>query len=173
MAGVSDGAPLAPTPEPAPKPEPSPDPDAGWPRADRSERLVNLGLAVCAALVLAVAWRLAPDTRGHGTHEALGLPPCNFLVITGLPCLSCGMTTAFAHCVRGDLWASLRAQPFGFLLAVGTVLALPALLASALTGRSLAIPLARVPWKWPGFALLGLLLGAWAYKIWAVRAGVG
>ena len=31
-----------------------------------------------------------------GTHQQLGLPPCNFVTLTGYPCPACGMTTSFA-----------------------------------------------------------------------------
>ena len=44
------------------------------------------------------------------THTQLGMPPCNFVVMTGKPCPACGMTTSFALLVRGDVGASLRAN---------------------------------------------------------------
>ena len=31
------------------------------------------------------------------------MPPCNFVLMTGKPCPSCGMTTSFALLVRGDI----------------------------------------------------------------------
>ena len=43
--------------------------------ATRAERLVNLGVAVVAGVVLAMAISLSADARGHGTHQQLGLPP--------------------------------------------------------------------------------------------------
>ena len=52
------------------------------------------------------------------THTQLGMPPCNFVVMTGKPCPACGMTTSFALLVRGDVRASLRANWAGTLIAV-------------------------------------------------------
>src|SRR5687768_15883893 len=44
--------------------------------------------------LLVVASMLQPDSRGMGTHEQLGMPPCTFLFLTGIRCPSCGMTTS-------------------------------------------------------------------------------
>ena len=49
------------------------------------------------------------------THRQLGLPPCTFKEMTGLPCPSCGMTSSFALLVRGDVMNSLRANAVGTL----------------------------------------------------------
>ena len=82
--------------------------------------LCILGCAV-AITVLTIAVRLNPDPRGVGTHEQLGLPPCAFLIEHGIPCVSCGMTTAFtamAHLRPGLAW---QANPFGILLFLATL----------------------------------------------------
>ncbi|MGE3821953.1 MAG: DUF2752 domain-containing protein, partial [Isosphaeraceae bacterium] len=46
-------------------------------------------------VAFAVASWLEPDPSGFGTHRQLGLPPCHFAWVTGKPCPTCGMTTAF------------------------------------------------------------------------------
>jgi hypothetical protein len=68
--------------------------------------------------LLGVARGLEPDPRGFGTHTQLGLAPCAFAVLTGRPCPSCGMTTAFAWFARGDWGRSWRANPAGLLIAL-------------------------------------------------------
>src|SRR5262245_31491696 len=87
---------------------------------DRNARLMNVpalplgrmarwGLLAAAAgviAVLALARWLEPSPLGYGTHRQLGLLPCSFRRITGYPCPSCGMTTAFAWFVRGQLGRS-------------------------------------------------------------------
>jgi hypothetical protein len=93
----------------------------GW--ADRS---VAAGLAATAVGVLGVARRLDPAARGYGTHTELGLPPCNFLRLTHLPCPSCGMTTSFAWAARMDFGHAFLANSFGLLLFFGTVALIPA-----------------------------------------------
>jgi len=95
--------------------------------------------------VFSVAWWLNPynpdgTPRRMATHRQLGLPPCNFVILTGKPCPSCGMTTSFALFIRGDLRASLQANWVGTLLAAGAVIALPWSLLSAWRGRLLGIP---------------------------------
>jgi hypothetical protein len=80
------------------------------------DRLLWLALGCGAVSVLAVARLLSPDPRGFGTHLQLGLPACGFLTLTGLPCPACGLTTCFAHLVRGQLALALRANAFGVVL---------------------------------------------------------
>jgi hypothetical protein len=79
---------------------------------------VGLGLATVFGVAFVIN-PYAPDgtPRSMATHQQLGMPPCNFLVLTGKPCPSCGMTTSFALLVRGDVAASMRANWAGTLLA--------------------------------------------------------
>ncbi len=55
------------------------------------------------------------------THTQLGLPPCTFLVVSGIPCPSCGLTTSFSLMVHGDPIPSLRANPAGPILLLVTL----------------------------------------------------
>jgi hypothetical protein len=103
-----------------------------------------LGLALALLAVFAVACWLNPyygdgSPRSLATHEQLGLPPCNFFRITGLPCPACGMTTSFALLMHGDLLNSLRANAVGTLLAGFGLLLIPWCLASAVCQRTLFI----------------------------------
>lgn len=124
----------------------------------------------CVALLVTAAW-LRPDERGHGTHTQLGLPPCGFENATGLPCLTCGMTTAFSLAADGRLVSALRVQPMGALLAVSVAVLL--LLcgyaaASGLNLRPLASALTQAPVL---ITLAGVLIAAWAYKMMLAMAG--
>jgi len=74
-----------------------------------------------------------------GSHQSLGLPPCNFQRMFDLPCPSCGMTTSFAFLVRGDVVNSVRANWVGTGLAVFCALLVPWCLVSALRGRFLFV----------------------------------
>lgn len=86
--------------------------------------LSAFGLATSSA-VLAVAHFLHPSANGMGTHVQLGLPPCRFLALTGLPCPSCGLTTSFAFAAHLQFRQALVASPFGLLLFFAVVLAIP------------------------------------------------
>ena len=60
--------------------------------------------------LLAVAAWLEPSPTGIGTHQQLGLPPCTFWMLFGRPCPTCGMTTSWAHLVRGQCGERLAGQ---------------------------------------------------------------
>ena len=90
-------------------------------------------------MLLATAEWLKPSPLRHGTHQQLGLPPCTFLALFGRPCPTCGMTTAWAHLVRGQVIGALRVNVGGTLLAVVAAIAVPWLLGSAARGRWLGM----------------------------------
>ena len=87
--------------------------------------LVWLVLLVGPTAVVITAAMLSPDPAGHGTHTQLGLPPCGFLVVTGYPCPGCGLTTSFSHMAHFQLAGAIGANPFGVLLFLCTVAAIP------------------------------------------------
>jgi hypothetical protein len=90
-------------------------------------------------------------------------------IVLGIPCPTCGMTTAFVHFAHGRLPASFHAQPAGFLLAL-TLLAVAAFAVEGLiTGRSRSVNWYRVsPVR---FAVAGaaVLLAGWLYKLVTMR----
>lgn len=136
---------------------------AAWRAA--GARLAALGVLVVCVGVLSVAAWLRPDARGYGTHEQFARGPCGFLVTTGLPCITCGMTTSFAYTVRGRVLAAVRTQPAGFVLATATAAVAVVAAWTLLAGRWPNLGLHRVsPWVLYG-GLLALLLGAWGYKV--------
>lgn len=111
-----------------------------------------------------VAFQLQPDPRGFGTHQQLGLPPCSLRSLVDVPCPSCGMTTAFAHFVRGHWIQSLQANCSGFLLALACAVQIPWCLLSLWTGR-----LWRVQRLDVLFLAVLLLLSGTALLEWLVR----
>jgi hypothetical protein len=89
-----------------------------WPArvSAHADQALWLMLAIAALSVLGLSRWLVPDARGLGTHTQLGLPPCGFWSLTGLPCPACGLTTCFAHLARGELTLALHANPLGVVL---------------------------------------------------------
>jgi hypothetical protein len=123
---------------------------------------VLTGILLVAGFGLAAL--VSPDPRGFGTHQRFGLPPCSFQLLFDIPCPSCGMTTSFAHFVRGAWIDSARANPAGPMMAVVCVLLIPWCWVSAVLGRW---------WLWhrPGPAFLGVVISVFAVAFvqWVVR----
>jgi hypothetical protein len=85
-------------------------------------RVAALVIAVVPISLLAVASVLEPNSKGLGTHQQLGLPPCSMRVLFGLRCPGCGMTTSWAYFTRGQFVSSAQVSSGGFLLAIFSVL---------------------------------------------------
>lgn len=126
-----------------------------------------MALAVLAALLapLVVAGRLEPDDHGVGTHRQLGMSDCALLVLTGVPCPTCGMTTACALAVRGRWAASWRTQPAGCLLAALLMLGALIAVAGLATGSVWSINWFRVRPVWVVAGAVLFFVAAWGYKI--------
>ena len=128
--------------------------------------LVAGGTVVVALLVVAAV--LQPNPLGMGTHRQLGLPPCSLVVLAGVRCPSCGMTTSWAHLMRGNLVGSLQANSGGTLFAIAAMLSGPWLLVSGLAGRwRFWCPDERV------LLTIGLVLIAVTIVDWCVRLKLG
>lgn len=90
-------------------------------------------------------------------------PPCALRLATGLPCLTCGMTTAFVHLVRLDLPGAFRSSPLGAALALACA-AWPPL---ALT-RFEPPP---ATWRWLPRVLAVAAVASWAFVLATSPAG--
>ena len=145
----------------------APHPTAALPAVSPGRiRLRGAVLAGVCVAILVLGWRLTPQQSGLGTHRQLGLPSCSFLVHTGYPCPSCGLTTSLAAMMHGRWAAAWRAHPFGVVM-VAAVAGLAGVgLGELATGRSLLRRL-RGGWWWLVGGLAGMLAG------WAVKLTVG
>jgi hypothetical protein len=138
-------------------------------RASVGQRVFAGFIAAGCLALLIVAASLNPDPAGMGTHRQLGLPPCGWLYSMGIPCPTCGMTTAFASAAHARPLDALRAQPAGLAGAIFCAVlfwgaAHVALFGSAL-GRLFDRLLApRAIWIAGAVLLLG-----WGYKILFVK----
>lgn len=142
-----------------------PDGPAGGGDAVLARRLIAAAIAIAAAAVLAVAVWSSPSDEGLGTHTQLGLPACGWISTMQTPCMTCGMTTSFSYAAEGRLVTSFQTQPFGFLLALTTAGAFLAGTYVAATGANVAGLLSGMIGARFWWAVAGLALAAWIYKI--------
>ena len=131
------------------------------------QRLAVALLAFGLSVPLAVATRLEPDSRGHGTHQQLGFPPCTFWVVFGRRCPLCGMTTAWAHLLRGNPRGAIAANAGGTLLCLLTIAAVPWLAVATAAGRWLGRAPGFVPLAWAAAVVALVTFLDWGFKLWA------
>ena len=140
------------------------------------DRLQNRGmgfLMLCVSVfVIGLALKMEPASGGVGTHKQLGLPSCAWMSY-GVPCPSCGMTTAVSYCVRGSFFKAFATQPAGvfFGLAIGVVGILGFWI--VITGTSFSWIIPYVFSSFMGWSLVIIVIFSWLYKIVIVRGNAG
>lgn len=127
-------------------------------------RCVALAIVLGIASILYVTGRLTPSPTGYGTHRQLGYPPCLMPLLTGYPCPTCGMTTAFAYAARGQFLRAFHAQPAGLALFFALFFAGLISLYMVCSGNDKFVALRAHPVPIILLAA-GILLSGWAYKI--------
>jgi hypothetical protein len=132
-------------------------------------RITLLLFALLVAVVLGIAVKLDPYrdhfTWRQATHTQLGLPPCTFYQLTGIPCPSCGMSTSFALLVRANPLDSMRANWVGTALAIFCVLFIPWSVVSVVRRRVLFILSIEVTLTRLILLFLWLLIVRWCVVI--------
>lgn len=126
-------------------------------------RVTVLGVLLLVIICFSIAARLTPSASGYGTHRQLGYPACLMPLLTGHPCPTCGMTTAFAYAIRGQLLSAFHAQPAGFALAFALFAAALCCLHALITGRY-AFMMLRIQPGWLALWILIVVLFGWFYK---------
>ncbi|WP_165230553.1 DUF2752 domain-containing protein [Aquisphaera insulae] len=132
--------------------------------------LLLLLAAVLLGLLAVSRWLVEPDPRGYGTHTQLGLGPCAFRELTGRPCPTCGMTTAFAWMTRGDLGRSWRANPAGCVIALLVAPVAAWLLACVRWRRPIGTRTIGGPLMGLAVAIVALGLASWSLGVLGVLA---
>ena len=142
-------------------------------------RSMAAGIAAACLVVLVLAAYLAPDPAGVGTTPRLGLPPCEFLQRTEIPCAGCGLTTSFNHFVRFEFLDAIWVQPLGFALSAAAALTVWVAGYVAATGRPVHALIARSFAGRGAAVVVGIVafaIAAWGWKIALTlldRAGTG
>ena len=133
-------------------------------RPGRARMVAGLVLVGCVAVLATAAW-LEPDPAGYGTHRQLGVSACGMMATTGVPCPTCGMTTAFSLAIRGRWIEALQAQAAGTLLVIAVGLTCATAGSVLLTGKVWLVNWFRVSAVKLVFLSLAILLTAWIVKI--------
>lgn len=139
-------------------------PLADGPRPAWLDRTIAGTVLLAAASCTWLLARATPDPRGYDTHIQLGLPPCGWPRTYGIPCPTCGVTTAACLLVHGRILAALATQPFGALLALAGLALGGAALYCLLRRRAFLDLLRQLPLGRLGIAAVLLLLGSWLLK---------
>lgn len=143
--------------------------DAVAPKRGVSEKLVNrivwAILFVVPVAVFITAALIEPAPAGHGTHMQLGLPPCGFIEVTGLPCPGCGLTTSFAHMIRGHFIGAAFANPFGVLLFGMTAAWIPLAAFGVVRGFSVLATLDELRVDRWGMFVVGSSMVIWGVRV--------
>jgi hypothetical protein len=135
------------------------------PRLAWAQRLMVIAAGSALLALLATAACLTPSPRGMGTHQQLGLPPCTIVQWYGLRCPSCGMTTSWAHLVRGQPLAAWRASAGGTLLGLAACLVGPWLVACGLWGWWLIGPPQEGLTLAAGLTIVAVTIIDWTLKL--------
>ncbi len=135
----------------------------------RGRRIANLWWAAGALAILILSRLLTPDPSGHGTRPSLWPIPCLWRVSTGLPCPSCGMTTAFVWMARGEPRRAWQCNPLGPPAYVLTWVVLVWALAAAARGRG--GPGAALESRRVLVGLIAVYLGVWVVRLLFLVAG--
>ncbi len=141
---------------------------AGLPAGERLSATVRI-LAACGAAILgallAVAACLKADPSGLGTHQQLGLPPCTWLMLWGIPCPTCGMTTSWSRLLQGDIGGSLQANPAGSLVALMAIVLATGLGWSAWRGSWVLLVTAGKAWTAAVLGMATVMLVFWTGRL--------
>ena len=137
-------------------------------RPTRARLVAGLVLVACLAVLAVAAW-LEPDPAGYGTHRQLGFRGCGMMATTGVPCPTCGMTTAFSLAIRGRWIEAVKAQAAGTLLVAAVGLTCAVSCSVLLTGKVWLVNWFRVSAVKLVFLSLAILLTAWIVKIQLVQ----
>jgi hypothetical protein len=113
----------------------------------------------------ASARMLEPDPRGFGTHQRLGLPPCTFRMLFGIPCFSCGMTTSFSHFTRGHFAQAVETNAGGAVLALVCAAQIPWCWWSASRGRLVGVSQPTKSLSALVAVVVGVSVANWLFQI--------
>lgn len=134
-------------------------------KSSASEKVIQFVILSGCVGAIIIGRMLTPSPSGIGTHTLLGLPPCGFYKITGIPCPTCGVTTSFVLGAHFKFKESFFAQPVGFVVFILIFLGAVAATVFFLAGKSLFNLNLKVSGYKIAIIILTFVLISWIYKI--------
>lgn len=113
------------------------------------------------AFITGLSLMVSPSKNGHGTHQQLGLPACPSVALFGRPCPSCGLTTSFAHSVRGEFVQAYHSNMFGPLIFLAFTVSALFCLAGYVKKEKFVLPPKACNWTVACFLTIFLSVGIW------------
>lgn len=110
---------------------------------------------------------LRPHSRGHGTHEQLGLPPCPSVLLFGRPCPGCGLTTSWTLTIQGRIGEAFGSHALGPILFLGFTVSAFLCLYGFVKGKRLRSETKGVNWFLGAVALVFFAYGF--ARFWMVQ----
>ena len=132
------------------------------------------GILVFGAMLAVGLW-LKPSSTGVETHRQLFLPPCGMYAVTGLPCPTCGCTTAVSLVSHGHWLKAILTQPFGAAVGFFGMIVVALSIVGLITGRWIGPDMITLGFYWKAIftSSAALLVLAWIYKIIIVKLHYG
>ncbi len=134
-------------------------------------RLLSFVAAVPTGAIWLIGSWLNPNSGPLGIERQLGTPRCGFYAKYGIPCPTCGWTTAVSHLYHGQIFQAFITQPAGAIFGLVMLLSFSVFLGGFLTGVWLGPDpdwLVAKRYGLLGWCVLILAL-SWGYKVWAVH----
>ena len=131
----------------------------------KGERIFLGVISLLCLVLISIGLILKLDPSGLGTHTQLGLPPCEFLLSTGKPCITCGATTAFVLCAHGRIFEGFKTHPFGAFVFFACIFIAFSCIKALVTGNSLLLKVAILPWGSIIIFIIAFALLSWIYKL--------
>lgn len=135
-------------------------------RPPHREILKREGIFLAMAALVVILAASMSFLKSHGLWISI---PCWFNRLTGVPCLTCGMTRSFALMAHGNVIDAFRMHLLGPPLFALLCLFALYLVVSVVTGYRLRFHLAGSVRRVAFWSILGLFLACWVIKLTVMR----
>lgn len=139
-----------------------------WERPGNRSIIKHEGsLLLLNTVVLSLSWAM-PLLQSRNLWPDI---PCLFNRLTGLPCLTCGLTRSFSLTVHGEIWSAFEMHLLGPPLFLLLVISGVYLVTAVCSGSRINISLTQGEKKIAFISVLCLFVVCWLVKIFFLKGG--